>query len=129
MTWNKLTNFEYFGIGNSGQATLQMDINSGLQNPILNSFRLATNSIIPKQINNMPTPWMPGNPFIKILKHKLLLNNLSNPMPGRLKVFDNNNNQIDISNVCILLQDPIEGNILFPTIITKSEIDVNAFVS
>lgn len=136
--WNKKSNFEYLGVSKSAQVNLQMDLKSGLQNPILNSFRLATSTIFPKQINNMPTPWMPGNPAIKSLKHRLLLNGLSNPqdlilllgsfpnsssflnpLPGRLKVFDSNNNQIDISKVCILLQDPIEGNILNRTLITN----------
>ncbi|MEP7196484.1 MAG: gliding motility-associated C-terminal domain-containing protein [Saprospiraceae bacterium] len=143
LNWNRISTFEFEGRYNAQIATLKMDINSGLINPLLNSFRLETNVFTPKQISNMPTPWMPGNANVKILKHKLVLNNVSKPeelilllgsfpnanffmnkQPGRLKAFDINNVQINMGNVEILLQDPIEGNILVPTTITNKGTEI-----
>lgn len=56
-----------------------MDPKTGLQNPILNSLTLASNTFTPKQINGIPTPWMPGNLNTPILKHRLQIDNVGKP--------------------------------------------------
>jgi gliding motility-associated-like protein len=143
VTWSKKSDYEYKGSAGFQSVSLQMDPKTGLQNPILNSLTLASNTFTPKQINGIPTPWMPGNLNTSILKHRLQIDNVGKPeelilllgsfpnanfftvkRPGKLKVFDINNIQLNVSNVVILLQDPIQGNILAPTTITNSGMEI-----
>lgn len=56
-----------------------MDTLTGLQNPILNSFTLASNIYTPKMVPRMPTPWMPGKVNTTVLKHRVLLDKVTKP--------------------------------------------------
>ncbi|MBK8642256.1 MAG: gliding motility-associated C-terminal domain-containing protein [Saprospiraceae bacterium] len=139
VTWSQKTNYEYSGNFSSEKVSLKMDTLTGLQNPILNSFTLASNIYTPKMVPRMPTPWMPGKVNTTVLKHRVLLDKVTKPedvilllgsfpnsnaftneKPGRLKVFDINNVQLNVSNVVTILQDPIQGNILAPTQLTNT---------
>ncbi len=126
MNWTISSNNVLIGKSTKGLIKLNKDPNAGTFYPSLSNYQLNSSNYLPKNINSMPTFWMPGNPNITKLTHNIYLDSLkerkellillgefpnsilySKPQIGKLRVFDRSNKLLDVSNICTVFRDQI----------------------
>ncbi len=136
MDWSQTSTNKYSGKTQRGSATLDFDPLTGIVNTGLYNVTLASNVFTPKNINSIPTPFMPGINGITTLIHKVNFDSINDPseafvlvgefpnsqnpvfsMPqvGKLRAYDKMNIQLDLPDICEVFQDPLSSFIFSPT--------------
>ncbi len=144
--WNMITNSTYIGTTMNGSATLVGDFHIGLIYPFLTDIDIFDPPYFPKKVIGVPTLWMPGNLAFQTLTHRVILDKItdkkellflvgdfpnqqafSTPQIGKMRVYDRSNNLLDISNLCLLLEDygPDDDPIKITNFGTEIQFDVN----
>lgn len=148
MSWSNVKNGEFRGSSKRGSISLINDKNTGYQHQYLNTIELLSNIYFPKNINSIPTPWMPGTNNVKKLIHTIKLDSLktneglvlllgefpnsllySSYQYGKLRAFDKFNRQLSLTNVCEVFQDPMSNGVFSPIIIQNSGIEMQFLVN
>jgi gliding motility-associated-like protein len=151
--WKKISSNRYSGFSNKGSVIFDIDPSTDSLIHRFVDVILATNQLTPKNIDSMLWLTMPGLPSVTKLVHKIYLDSISDPSQafilvghfpnarhrgftkpqiGRIRAYDKQNNQLELPDICQILQDTlvedtiIGSNTLSPTMIYygKKEIDL-----